>query len=61
MKCELCAKNRMSGNKISHSNIKTRRVQKANVQRLRVMVGKTIRRMYACARCIKSGLVTKAA
>jgi len=61
MKCELCEKNRMTGNKISHSNIKTRKVQNANVQRLRVMVGKTIRRMYACTSCIKSGFVTKAA
>lgn len=61
MKCELCEKNRMTGNKISHSNIKTRTVQTANVQRLRVMVGKTIRRMYACTRCIRSGKVTKAA
>lgn len=59
MKCELCTKNRMSGNKISHSNIKTRTVQSANVQRLRVMVGKTIRRMWACTRCIRSGKVTK--
>jgi large subunit ribosomal protein L28 len=61
MKCELCAKNRMSGNKISHSNIKTRKVQTANVQRLRVTVGGTNRRMYACTRCIRSGKVTKVA
>jgi large subunit ribosomal protein L28 len=51
----------MTGNKISHSNIKTRKVQKANVQRLRVVVGKTVRRMYACASCIRSGFVTKSA
>ena len=61
MTCELCAKCRMVGNKISHSNIKTKKVQGANVQRLRVMVGKTARRMYACTRCIRSGKVQKIA
>lgn len=60
MICELCDKRRMVGNKRSHSNIKTRREQGANVQRIRVLVGSTVRRVQACSRCIRSGYAIKA-
>lgn len=35
-KCELTGKSRMNGHKVSHSNIKTKKVTKANVQSKRV-------------------------
>lgn len=35
-KCQLTGKARMSGNKVSHSNIKTRTYKDANVQKRRV-------------------------
>ncbi len=50
MKCDFCPKCRMSGNKISHSNIKTRRHQSANVQRRRCRG----ERVYICTRCLRS-------
>ena len=60
MTCEICDKCRMTGNKRSHSNIKTRTVQRANVQAIRALVGKTVRTVKVCSRCLRSGKVTKA-
>jgi large subunit ribosomal protein L28 len=60
MICDLCDKRRMVGNKRSHSNIKTRKQQAGNVQRLRALVNGHTQRVYACTRCIRSGKVQKA-
>jgi ribosomal protein L28 len=51
MKCNFCPRCRMSGNKISHSNIKTRTYQDANIQKRRSKGG----RVYICTRCLRSG------
>ena len=61
MTCEICGKRHMSGNKVSHSNIKTRRQQKANVKRVRAVVKGQVTRVKVCTRCIRSGKVTKVA
>ena len=61
MTCDICKKRHMSGNKVSHSNIKTRRRQRANVQKVRAMVGGRVTRLKACTRCIRSGKVSKLA
>jgi large subunit ribosomal protein L28 len=61
MICDICDKRRMCGNKVSHSNIKTRKKQGANVQRLRAIVNGTPMRVFACTRCIRSGKVQKSA
>lgn len=58
--CEICGKRRLVGNLVSHSNIKTKRRQKPNVQRLRAVVNGTSRRVRACTRCIRGGKVSKA-
>jgi large subunit ribosomal protein L28 len=47
------------GNLVSHSNIKTKRLQKANIQKLRAVVKGTHRRVRACTRCIRTGKVAK--
>lgn len=59
MTCEFCEKVRMVGNKRSHSNIKTRTVQHANIQKLRAVVGQEVRRVKVCSRCLRSGKVVK--
>ena len=59
--CDLCGKNRLIGNKVSHSNIKTKKVQQPNLQRVRALVDGTVRRIKVCTRCLRSGFVTKAA
>lgn len=61
MKCEICGKKQMSGNKVSHSNIKTRTKQRPNIKRVRALVKGQVKRVQVCTRCLRSGKVTKAA
>ena len=58
--CQVCGKRPVSGNNISHAHNKTKRRFLPNLQRIRVNVGGTNRRMRVCTRCIRSGLVLKA-
>jgi large subunit ribosomal protein L28 len=41
--------------------VATKRRFNANLQKVRVLVGSTPRRVYVCTRCLKAGKVTKAA
>jgi large subunit ribosomal protein L28 len=59
--CDLCGKGRLVGNKVSHSNIKTKRVQRPNLQRVHALVDGSPRRIRVCTRCLRSGLVNKVA
>jgi large subunit ribosomal protein L28 len=61
MICDICGKGRLVGNKVSHSNIKTKKVQKPNLQRVKALVDGAHRRIRACTRCLRSGAVTKVA
>ncbi|MDI9504527.1 MAG: 50S ribosomal protein L28 [Candidatus Excrementavichristensenella sp.] len=58
--CEVCEKGTMSGNKVSHSERKTRRVWAPNTQRVRVIVNGAPKRMHVCTRCLRSGKVQRA-
>ncbi|HLG21560.1 MAG TPA: 50S ribosomal protein L28 [Candidatus Manganitrophaceae bacterium] len=58
--CEICGKRRQVGNSVSHANNKTKRVFQPNLQNIRALIGKTIRRIRVCAACIKTGKVVKA-
>ena len=58
--CEVCAKGTMSGHNVSHSNRKTNRIWAPNVQRVRVVVDGTAKRMNVCTRCLRSGYVQRA-
>ncbi len=57
--CFYCDKAPMSGNIISHSNIKTKVRRLPNLQKVRTQIAGTVRRVYACTRCIRSGWVQK--
>ncbi|RYF03449.1 MAG: 50S ribosomal protein L28 [Deltaproteobacteria bacterium] len=61
MLCQFCLKCRQVANRVSHSNIKTKKRQSGNIQRLRAKVNGNTVRVYACTRCIRSGCVEKAA
>jgi large subunit ribosomal protein L28 len=41
--------------------VATKRRFEPNLQRVRIMVGNSPRRVYVCTRCLKAGKVTKAA
>jgi large subunit ribosomal protein L28 len=60
-KCDVCGKGRLVGNKVSHSNIKTKKIQLPNLQRVRALVEGSVARLRVCTRCLRSGRVEKAA
>lgn len=57
--CDICEKRRMTGNRVSHANNRTKRVFHPNLQNVRALIGKTIKRLRVCTRCIRSGKVVK--
>ena len=59
-KCDIAGTGAMSGNNVSHSNRKTRRSFKANVQKVKIVKDGKIESAYVCARCLKSDKVERA-
>jgi len=59
--CAICEKVPVVGNKISHSNIKTKIRHFPNLQKVRAVIGGVTQRVYACTRCLRSGFVAKPA
>ena len=59
--CDVCGKGRLIGNKVSHSNIKTKKVQRPNLQAVHAVVDGVHKKIRVCTRCLRSGHVTKAA
>jgi large subunit ribosomal protein L28 len=59
-RCEICNKGPIYGNRVSHAHNLTRRRWNPNLQRVRVIDGKTHKRMRVCTNCIRSGRITKA-
>ncbi len=60
MNCSICGKLRMVGRQISHSNIKTKTKQNANIQTVRALVDGRVQKLHVCTRCLRSGKVIKA-
>ncbi|HPQ80200.1 MAG TPA: 50S ribosomal protein L28 [bacterium] len=58
--CAVCGKGRLTGRKVSHSNIKTPKVSRPNLQRIKIVIDGAIRRAQVCTRCIRTGAVQKA-
>jgi large subunit ribosomal protein L28 len=59
--CDVCGKGPRFGNQISQAHNVSSRVWYPNVQKVRVVVNKTRRRMRVCTRCLRSGAVVKVA
>lgn len=57
--CDICDKKPIFGMSLSHSHRRTKRRWNPNIQRIRVQVGGSTKRMNVCTRCIKAGKVTK--
>jgi large subunit ribosomal protein L28 len=49
------------GNKVSHAHNVSSRRWLPNLQRVRVQLGTTVKRMNVCTRCIRTGKIQKAA
>lgn len=59
--CEICGKKRLVGNKVSHSNIKTKTTQRPNIKKVKALVDGTPKKINVCTRCLRSGKVVKTA
>ncbi|MBI4125377.1 MAG: 50S ribosomal protein L28 [Deltaproteobacteria bacterium] len=59
--CKICGKQAVTGNKISHSNIKTKTRNHPNLQKVCAFFEGQVRHILVCTRCIRSGLVQKTA
>ncbi len=53
-KCERCGKGTSFGHNVSHSNVRTKRQFRPNIQRVTVFEGGQKVRKYLCAKCIKT-------
>ena len=58
--CVVCGKQRVIGNNVSHANNKSKRVTMPNLQMMRVLMNKSVKKRYVCTRCLRSGAVKKA-
>ncbi len=57
--CEICGKKPIFGNNVSHANNRTRRRWNPNLQRVKVNLNGTIKRIKVCTDCIKSDKIVK--
>ncbi|SHJ97880.1 50S ribosomal protein L28 [Megasphaera elsdenii] len=57
--CEICGKGTMSGMNVSHSHLKTKKIWKPNIQRVRAVVDGEVKRVNVCTRCLRSGKVQR--
>ena len=58
-RCEICGKGPMVGHNVSHSHNLTKRRWLPNLQKIKVKVNGSTKRLRVCTSCIKSGRVTK--
>jgi large subunit ribosomal protein L28 len=58
--CDVCAKGPSFGHSISHSHVRTKRRWNPNIQRVRVVVAGTPKRLNVCTSCLKAGKVQRA-
>ena len=58
-RCEICGKGPIYGHSISHAHNLTKRRWNPNLQRVRILVGSTARKLRVCTSCIRNGRVTK--
>lgn len=60
-RCEVCGKSPVVGRQVSHAHNVSARRFKPNLQVVRAVVNRGIKRMRVCTRCIRSRKVVKAA
>jgi len=59
-KCDVCSKDTVYGNNVSHSVRRTSRSWKPNVKKVKVVLKGTPLTMNVCSRCLRSNKVTRA-
>lgn len=58
-RCDICGKGPQFGNRISHAHNVTHRRFNPNLQRVRAVLNGVQRKIRACTRCLRTGLVVK--
>ncbi|NLO74637.1 MAG: 50S ribosomal protein L28 [candidate division WS1 bacterium] len=58
--CEICGKRPAAGNRVSHSNRRTRRRWMPNLQRVKTQTERGRVHMRVCTSCLKAGKVRRA-
>jgi len=57
--CSVCGKAPVAGRNVSHSHRVTNRVFRPNIQKVKVVVSGTTKKMNVCTKCLKAGKVTR--
>ncbi|MBI3599787.1 MAG: 50S ribosomal protein L28 [Nitrospinae bacterium] len=58
-RCDICGKEPAFGNNVSHAHNVTARRWNPNIQKVRVIVDGSHKRLNVCTRCIKSERIEK--
>lgn len=59
-KCDICGKGVTFGIKMSHSHRRSNRAWKPNVRKVKAVVNGSVKSVYVCTRCLRSGKVVRA-
>jgi len=59
-RCFVCDKGVTFGNNVSHSNAKTRRVWRPNLQVARILEDGKVIKIKVCTRCLHAGKIQRA-
>ena len=59
-KCEVCGKGVTFGIKMSHSHRRSNRTWKPNIRKVKAVVNGSVKSVYVCTRCLRSGKVQRA-
>ncbi len=57
--CSICGKQKMTGNNVSHSNVKTKRVSKPNLHKVDLEINGKKEKAYVCTKCMKGTKTAK--
>ncbi len=58
--CAVCGKKPVAGRNVSHSHRVTNRMFRPNIQKVRVIIDGSPKKINVCTRCLKSGAVKRA-
>ncbi|HOZ71482.1 MAG TPA: 50S ribosomal protein L28 [Spirochaetales bacterium] len=57
--CDICGKGTITGNTVSKSKNRVRRVWRPNIQSVKTMIGGTVLTVKVCTRCLKANKIVK--
>ncbi len=57
--CSVCGKHPAAGRNVSHSHRVTNRMFHPNIQKVRIVINGSNKRVNVCTKCMKAGKVTR--